>query len=89
MLNDILNETASEGEWKKMKDEVYGSSKASEVVSSQYSDLMNNKPTEEGMITSMGIDPNKVDDSVKNALTKDYSALVEKMNKQPRGKISK
>lgn len=89
ILNEVLNETAASEEWKTMSGGTYDSSKAGEVLSSQYGNLMNDKPSGEEVVASMGVDPQKVDDSVKNALTKDYSALVKKMNEQPRGKIDK
>ena len=89
VLNEVLNETAASEEWKTMGDGTYDSSRANEVLSSQYGNLMNDKPSSEQMLASMGADPNQVNDSVKSALTKDYSALMEKMNKQPRGKIQK
>tara|TARA_B100001769_G_C22003165_1_gene539054 strand:- start:104 stop:520 length:417 start_codon:yes stop_codon:yes gene_type:complete len=89
VLNEVLNETAASEDWKTMGGGVYDSNRAGDVLSSQYGDLMTDKPSGEQMVASMGVDPNKVDNSVKDALTKDYSALMQKMNKQPRGKIQK
>ena len=40
------------------------------------------------MVASMGVDPNKVDDNIKNVFTKDYRSLLKKVEekaKQSRG----
>ena len=89
ILNEVMNETAMADEWKTMGGGTYDSSKMNDVVSSQYSDLMNGNQSGEDMITSMGVSPDAVDDSIKDALNRDYSKLVKKMNEQPRGKIKK
>ena len=86
VLNDVLNETAQSDEWKTINTD---SNKVNETISSQYSDLMNGNQNGEDIITSMGVSPDNVDDSVKDALNRDYSKLVKKMNQQPRGKITK
>ena len=90
VLNDILNETAQGEDWKTMGGGTYDSSRANEVLSSQYGNLMNqsSEPSGDAMVASMGIDPNKVDDSVKDIFTKDYSKLLKKVDekaKQKRG----
>jgi hypothetical protein len=60
-----------------------------EVMSAQYSDMGgSNKPNANQMVASMGVDPDRVDDHIKDALTKDYSSLLKKMDdkaKQSRG----
>ena len=68
----------------------YDSSKMNEVMSSQYGDLMNSsgEVNPDAMVASMGVDPNQVDDSVKDIFTKDYSKLLKKVDekaKQKRG----
>ena len=89
VLNDVLNETAQNDDWKTMGDGTFKSSKMNEVMSGQYSDLMNDKPDGNQMVASMGVDPNTVDDKMKNILSRDYSELVKTMDKQPKGKITK
>ena len=90
VLNDILNETAESDDWKTLGDGPYTSGRMNEVMSSQYDDLMNGSGEVNGdaMVASMGVDPNKVDDSVKNIFTKDYRSLMKKVDektKQKRG----
>ena len=86
VLNDVLNETAQSEDWKTMNNEVYDSSKANEVISSQYGDLMNSKPSSNTMIASMGVNPDTVEDNVKDALGKDYSQLMKAISKK-KGKM--
>ena len=90
VLNEVLNETAASEEWKTMGGGTYDSSRAGEVLSSQYGDLMANssKPSGDAMVASMGINPKKVDDNIKNIFTKDYRSLLKKVDekaKQTRG----
>ena len=90
IINDVLNETAMDDEWKTMGGGTYTSDRMNEVVSSQYGDLMNSggDVNPDAMVASMGVDPNQVDDSVKNIFTKDYRSLMKKVDeksKQKRG----
>ena len=41
VLNDVLNETAMDEEWKTMGGGTYDSSKMNDVMSGQYGDMMN------------------------------------------------
>ena len=84
VLNDVLNETAASDEWKTMGGGTYDSSKAHSVMSSQYGDLMSNSSqlNPDAMVASMGVDPNKVDDSIKNIFTKDYRNLLKKVDEK-------
>ena len=85
VLNDILNETANDGsmeEWKTMGGETYDSSKMNEVMSGQYGDMMGNKPNADQMVSSMGVSPERIPDNIKDALTKDYSSLLKKMDEK-------
>ena len=84
VLNDILNETAQSDEWKTMGGETYDSSKMNEIMSGQYSDLMNGggEVNPDAMVASMGVDPKQVDDSVKNIFTKDYRKLMKAIDKK-------
>ena len=78
VLNDILNETAQEEEWKTMGGGTYDSSKMNEVMASQYGDMMNGNGSNQNLATSMGINPNDAPDF----LTKDYSAVMKAIDKK-------
>ena len=82
VLNEVLNETAAADEWKTMGGGTYDSSRAHELMSSQYGDMMNEKPTGDQAVASMGVDPSTVPDDVKNALTRDYSGLMKAIDKK-------
>ena len=77
VLNDILNETAQEEEWKTMGGGTYDSSKMNDVMSGQYGDMMN------------GTRPVTVDGQQPDFLKKDYRGLmkaVEQKDNQKRGR---
>ena len=82
VLNDVLNETVVDDEWKTMGGGTYDSSKMGEVMASQYGDLMNGKPSGDQVVASMGVKPESVPDDVKNALTKDYRGLMKAIDKK-------
>lgn len=84
VLNEVLNETVNNEEWKTMGGGVYDSSKANEVMASQYGDVLNGngKVNPDAMVASMGVDPNQVDDSVKDIFTKDYRSFMKKVNEK-------
>ena len=87
VLNDVLNETAmvgKGGEWETLGGSTYTSDKINEVVGSSYADMMNGgeKPDADTVVKSMGGDPNVVGDTLKNALTRDYSDLMKAMDKK-------
>ena len=87
VLNDVLNETASNStseEWKTMGGSKYTSDRINEVVGASYADMMdsNQKPNADMMVKSMGGNPDVVSDTLKNALTRDYSELVKAMDKK-------
>ena len=86
VLNDILNETARGDDWKTMGGETYDSSKMNEVMSSQYGDMMNGKQSGDQMVASMGVNPDVVDDTLKDVFSRDYSGLVKAMDKQDKQK---
>ena len=90
VLNDVLNETAQDDDWKQMGDDTFTTDRMNEVMSGQYGDLMNNSSevNPDAMVASMGVDPTQVDDSIKNIFTKDYRAVmkaVEQKSKNKRG----
>ena len=88
VLNDVLNETAiseTGEEWKTMGGASYTSDKMNEIVGGSYADMMNGnqqQPNGDMMVRSMGGNPDAVGDTLKNALTRDYSELVKAMDKK-------
>ena len=87
VLNDVLNETAMGGtgeDWETLGGTTYTADRMNEVVGSSYADMMNGseKPNADTMVKSMGGDPNAVGDTLKNALTRDYSDLMKAMDKK-------
>jgi hypothetical protein len=81
ILNDVLNETASDdSEWKTMGGGTYDSSKMNNVMSSQYGDMMNNTPNQStDLTTEMGVNPN---DPSMNFLKKDYRKVMKAIDKK-------
>ena len=86
ILNDVLNETAQDEEWKTMGGGTYDSSKANEILSSNYGGMMDEKPSADQMVASMGVSPEQVPNDVKDALTRDYSGLMKAIDKKRMGK---
>ena len=87
VLNDVLNETAmgdKSNEWETLGGSTYTSDRINEVVGSSYADIMDGseKPNADMVVKSMGGDPNTVGDTLKNALTRDYSDLMKAMDKK-------
>ena len=87
VLNDVLNETAmGDGgeDWKTMGGTTYTSNRMNEIMGNSYGDMMNGnqKPDADTVVRSMGGNPDAVGDTLKNALTRDYSELVKAMDKK-------
>ena len=87
VLNDVLNETAmGDGgeDWKTMGGTTYTSNRMNEIMGNSYGDMMNGnqKPNADMVVRSMGGNPDAVGDTLKNALTRDYSELVKAMDKK-------
>ena len=83
VLNDILNETAQEEEWKTMGGGTYDSSRANEVLQSSYGDMMNNSSEPNIVVDGVSGDTPGMD-----FLKKDYRKLLkatEAKVKQKRG----
>tara|TARA_Y100000593_G_C4179688_1_gene271398 strand:+ start:111 stop:548 length:438 start_codon:yes stop_codon:yes gene_type:complete len=84
VLNDILNETAQDDEWKTLGGGTYDSNKVNDVLSSAYSDINNSNPNG-NLAAEMGVNPNQPG---MDFLKKDYRAVmkaVDKKSKQKRG----
>ena len=87
VLNEVLNETAMGGngeDWETLGGTTYTTDRMNEIVGSSYADMMNGgeKPSADTVVKSMGGDPNAVGDTLKNALTRDYSDLMKAMDKK-------
>ena len=72
ILNDVLNETAASDEWKTMGGDTFDSSKMNQVMSGQYSDVMNNNSQA----------PITVDGQTPDFLKKDYRKLMKAIDKK-------
>ena len=66
VLNDVLNETAQDDEWKTMGGGQYTSDRMNEVIGKNYGDMMN------------GTQPVPSSDPMSQFLNKDYSEVLEK-----------
>ena len=76
VLNDVLNETAQDGDWKTMGGGTFDSSKMNDVMSGQYGDMMNSNPNV----------PVSVDGQTPDFLKKDYRAIMKAVDKK-QGKV--
>ena len=87
VLNDVLNETAQDGDWKTLGGKKFTSERMNELVGGAYGDLMNNSKdnTDGSLAREMGLNP---EDPSAAFLKKDYRKLmkaVDKKAKQKRG----
>ena len=76
VLNDVLNETAQDDEWKTMGGE-YTSDRMNELVSGQYGDMMN------------GTQQVPSSDPMSQFLNKDYSEVLEKSIEKSNRKLGR
>jgi len=72
ILNDVLNETAESDEWKTLGGDTFNSNKMNQVMSGQYSDVMNNNSQA----------PITVDGQTPDFLKKDYRKLMKAIDKK-------
>ena len=77
VLNDVLNETAQDGEWKTMGGGEYTSDRMNEVIGKNYGDMMN------------GTQPVPSSDPMSQFLNKDYSQVLEKSIEKSKNKIGR
>ena len=78
VLNDVLNETASDGEWKTLGGSEFTSDRMNELVGRQYGDMMNTSPQQ---VPSS--------DPVSQFLNKDYSEVLKKSKEKSKNKIGR
>lgn len=76
VLNDVLNETANDGDWKTLGGGEFTSGRMNEMMSGQYGDMMNKNPNI----------PVSVDGQTPDFLKKDYRAVMKAVDKK-QGKV--
>ena len=79
VLNDVLNETAQDGEWKTLGGSEFTTDRMNELVGGQYSDMMN-KNTSQQVPSS---------DPMSQFLNKDYSEVLKKSKEKSKNKIGR
>ena len=77
VLNDVLNETAQDGDWKTLGGGEFTSDRMNELVGRQYGDMMN------------GTQPVPSSDPMSQFLNKDYSQVLEKSIEKSKNKIGR
>ena len=79
VLNDVLNETAQDGEWKTLGGKEFTTERMNELVGSQYGDMM--KDTQQQAVPSS--------DPMAQFINKDYRDVLEKVEKRDKQKYGK
>jgi hypothetical protein len=77
VLNDVLNETAQDGNWKTLGGGEFTSDRMNELVGRQYGDMMN------------GTQPVPSSDPMSQFLNKDYSQVLEKSIEKSKNKLGR
>ena len=78
VLNDVLNETAQDGEWKTMGGSEFTSDRMNELVGGQYGDMMNETPQQ---VPS--------NDPMSKFLNKDYREVLARTDEKQKQKYGK
>ena len=78
VLNDVLNETAQDGDWKTLGGGEFTSDRMNELVGRQYGDMMNQQPQ---------VVPSS--DPMSQFLNKDYSQVLEKSIEKSKNKLGR
>ena len=78
ILNDVLNETAQDGDWKTLGGGEFTSDRMNEIVGRNYGDMMNTSPQQ---VPS--------NDPMAQFLNKDYREVLEKTEEKQRQKYGK
>ena len=78
VLNDVLNETAQDGDWKTMGGGEFTSDRMNELVGGQYGDMMNETPQQ---VPS--------NDPMSKFLNKDYREVLAKTDEKQKQKYGK
>ena len=77
ILNDVLNETAQDGDWKTLGGGEYTSDRMNELVGKQYGNMMN------------GTQQVPSSDPMSQFLNKDYSEVLEKSIEKSKNKLGR
>ena len=77
ILNDVLNETAQDGDWKTLGGGEFTSNRMNELVGRQYGDMMN------------GTQPVPSSDPMSQFLNKNYSEVLEKSIEKSKNKLGR
>ena len=78
VLNDVLNETAQDGDWKTLGGGEFTSDRMNELVGRQYGDMMNTTPQQ---VPSS--------DPMSQFLNKDYSEVLKKSIEKSKNKLGR
>ena len=78
VLNDVLNETAQDGDWKTMGGGEYTSDRMNELVGGQYGNMMNSTPQQ---VPSS--------DPMAQFVNKNYSEVLEKSIEKSKNKLGR
>ena len=80
IINDVLNETAQNDEWKTMGGKTLTTDSMGEVLSNSYKDLMNDDSDNQSgtLAAEMGVNPNEAPDFLK----KDYRKVMKAIDKK-------
>ena len=79
VLNDVLNETAQDGDWKTLGGGEFTSDRMNELVGKNYGDMMNTSPQQ--------VVPSS--DPMSQFLNKDYSEVLEKSIEKSKNKLGR
>ena len=77
ILNDVLNETAQDGEWKTLGGSEFTTDRMNELVGGQYADMMNKNIPQQQVPSS---------DPMSQFLNKDYSEVLKKSEEKSKMK---
>ncbi len=78
VLNDVLNETAHDGDWKQMGETNYTSKRMNDIIGKSYGNSPSDNPNG-NLASEMGVSP---DDPAADFLKKDYRGLMKAINKK-------
>ena len=79
VLNDVLNETATDGDWKTMGGGEFTTDRMNELVGGQYGDMMKNTPNQ-------NVSP---DDPMAQFVNKDYRDVLKRTDEKQKQKYVK
>lgn len=85
VLNDVLNETAMDDEWKTLGGGKFDSSKINDVVGGAYADMMGDSTAPTSIAAEMGVNPN---DPAMDFLKKDYRSVMKKVEEKTKQKTT-